>query len=83
MISPTHINIEDFKAIIADQFCVSAGAILLSDRFYEDLSADSMVMVELVLVLEEEMGVRIPDTVAERVRTVGGLWDYVNKCKEG
>ena len=48
-------------------------------RFIEDLGADSLDTVELVMALEEEFGVEIPDEDAERILTVGKLVDYLEQ----
>ena len=50
-----------------------------SDRFVEDLGADSLDLVELVMAFEEEFGVDIPDETAERIRTVGDVYRLASR----
>jgi len=62
---------ERVSTIVARNLSVSADKITLESRFAEDLGADSLDTVELVMALEEEFGCEIPDDAAEQIRTVG------------
>ncbi|RYD02786.1 acyl carrier protein [Desulforamulus aquiferis] len=58
------------KAIIVDQLSVDEADVSLEASFVDDLGADSLDIVELVMALEEEFGLEIPDEEAEKIRTV-------------
>lgn len=70
---------ERVKKIIVEQLGVKEEAVIESASFVDDLGADSLDTVELVMALEEEFGVEIPDSEAEGIRTVKQAIDYVNK----
>ncbi|MCH5231222.1 MAG: acyl carrier protein [Muribaculaceae bacterium] len=65
------------KNIIIDKLSVSGSEIHLNARLKEDLGADSLDAVELIMELEKEFGITIPDEKAERIRTVGHVIDYI------
>jgi acyl carrier protein len=67
------------KKIIVEQLGVKEDAVVNSASFVDDLGADSLDTVELVMALEEEFGVEIPDGDAESIRTVQQAIDYINK----
>ena len=69
--------LELVRAHLADAFRVEPARIWEGTRFREDLEADSLDLVELVVELEDRSGVRIPDDEAARIRTVGQAADYV------
>ena len=74
------MNIEQkVKDIIVQQLGVDPEKVKSAASFVEDLGADSLDTVELVMAFEEEFGVEIPDEEAEKIRTVG---DAVNYLKE-
>ena len=66
------------KWIIADQLSVGEGEIKSESSFIEDLGADSLDIVELVMAMEEEFEVEIPDEEAENIKTVGDAIHYIN-----
>lgn len=70
---------ERVKKIIVDQLGVSADSVQLDSSFVEDLGADSLDTVELVMALEEEFDIEIPDEEAEKISTVRTAVDYVQK----
>lgn len=70
------------KAIIADQLGVGEDEIKPESSFIEDLGADSLDIVELVMAMEEEFEVEIPDEEAENIKTVGDAINYVNTHKK-
>ncbi|MCD6429312.1 acyl carrier protein [bacterium] len=62
---------ERIKKIIAEQLMMEPEEIKDKDHFVEDLGADSLDVVELVMAFEEEFGIEIPDEEAEKIQTVG------------
>lgn len=70
------------KEIISEQLDVSEGDIELAKSFTDDLGADSLAIVELVLALEEKFGVKIPDDEVDGIKTVGDAVSYI-KTKTG
>ncbi|NBD14375.1 MULTISPECIES: acyl carrier protein [Corallococcus] len=70
------------KSIIADQLGVSEDEIKPESSFIEDLGADSLDIVELVMAMEEEFEVEIPDDEAENIKTVGDAVNYVKTHKK-
>ena len=76
-------NIEaKVKSIIADQLGVGEDENKPESSFIEDLGADSLDIVELVMAMEEEFEVEIPDEEAENIKTVGDAINYVNTHKK-
>lgn len=77
-------NIEEkVKEIIAEQLGVKKEEIKPESSFVDDLGADSLDTVEIVMALEEEFGIEIPDEDAEKISTVGEAIQYIeNKVKE-
>jgi|TARA_B100001741_G_scaffold44263_1_gene32255 acyl carrier protein len=65
------------KDIIVEQLGVNADQIKPEAKFIEDLGADSLDIVELVMALEEEFGTEIPDEEAEKLQTVGDVARFV------
>jgi acyl carrier protein len=70
------------KSIIADQLGVGEDEIKPESSFIEDLGADSLDIVELVMAMEEEFEVEIPDEEAENIKTVGDAINYINSHKK-
>ena len=70
---------EKVKKIIAEQLSVSEDQITPTASFVEDLGADSLDTVELVMALEEEFEIDIPDEEAEKLRTVGDALKYLHE----
>ncbi len=74
---------EKVKSIIAEQLGVKVEEIKPESSFVDDLGADSLDTVELVMALEEEFGIEIPDEDAEKMTTVGDALKYIEeKVKE-
>ena len=65
------------KKIVAEQLGVDESKIIPSARFSDDLNADSLDLVEMIMSLEEEFGVEIPDEDAEKILTVGDAMSYI------
>ncbi len=72
---------ERVTKIVAEQLGVAEGEISASSSFVDDLGADSLDTVELVMALEEEFDTEIPDEKAEKITTVQQAIDYVNSNK--
>ena len=70
------------KSIIAEQLGVGEDEIKPGSSFIEDLGADSLDIVELVMAMEEEFEVEIPDEEAEHIKTVADAINYVNNHKK-
>ncbi len=69
--------LEKVKGVIVEQLGVSEGEVTTDANFIEDLGADSLDTVELVMALEEEFDTEIPDDAAEKLSTVGSAVKYV------
>ena len=72
---------ERVKKIVIDHLGVDADKVVESASFIDDLGADSLDTVELVMAFEEEFGVEIPDDAAEKIATVKDAIDYIEANK--
>ena len=70
---------EKVKEIIVEQLGVAEASVTMEASFIDDLGADSLDIVELVMALEEEFDIEIPDADAEKVVTVGDVVDYIKE----
>jgi acyl carrier protein len=70
------------KKIITEQLDVEESSVTPEAKFIEDLGADSLDTVELVMALEEEFGIEIPDEDAEKIVTVKNAIDYIQEHKK-
>lgn len=68
---------EKVKKIIVEQLGVEEEEINMESSFIDDLGADSLDIVELIMALEEEFDIEIPDSEAEKIATVGDAVDYI------
>jgi acyl carrier protein len=73
---------EKVKDIIAEQLGVDVTEVVPDASFIDDLGADSLDTVELVMALEEEFGIEIPDEEAEKISTVKDAMDYISEHYE-
>lgn len=74
---------EKVKDIIVEQLGVDASQVTPEAKFVEDLGADSLDTVELVMAFEEEFGIEVPDEDAEKLQTVGDVLRYVEERQKG
>jgi len=70
--------IDDIKEVVVEQLSVNADEVKEESKFVEDLGADSLDVVELVMALEEKFDIEIPDEEAEKIQTVKDVIDYVS-----
>jgi len=70
---------ERVKQIIVEQLGVDAGEVTPTASFVDDLGADSLDLVELVMAFEEAFGIEIPDEDAEKISTVKDAIEYIDK----
>ena len=70
---------EKIRSIIAEQLGVKQEEVIENAKFIDDLGADSLDTVELVMALEEEFGIEIPDEDAEKMTTVGEAIKYIEQ----
>jgi acyl carrier protein len=68
---------ERIKKIIVEQLGVEEGDVQMESSFIEDLGADSLDIVELIMALEEEFDIEIPDSEAEKITTVADAVEYI------
>ena len=72
---------EKVKVITAEQLDIDESIITMDSSFINDLEADSLTLVQLMMALEEEFDVEIPDEDADEISTVGDAVNYINtKC---
>jgi acyl carrier protein len=72
---------EKVKEVIIEQLAVEEDAIKLDTSFIDDLGADSLDIVELIMALEEEFDLQIPDSEAEKIASVGDVVEYIKNNK--
>jgi acyl carrier protein len=70
------------KDIMVEQLGVNADQVTLDAKIVEDLGADSLDVVELIMGLEEEFGYEIPDQEAEKLQTVGDVIKYIEEHQQ-
>jgi acyl carrier protein len=68
---------ESVKNILVEQLGVDAGDVAMESNFIDDLNADSLDIVELIMAMEQEFGISIPDEEAERIKTVGDAVQFI------
>ena len=72
---------DKIKDIIIDQLQVEESDVNMDTNLRKDLSADSLDAVEIIMAIEDEYGIEIPDEEAEKIQTVGDLVRYVEENK--
>lgn len=73
---------EKIQAIVADKLSIDAESVTMEASFIDDLNADSLDIVELVMALEDELDMEIPDEDVENFKTVGDVVQYVKAHNE-
>ncbi|SDF77185.1 acyl carrier protein [Sporolituus thermophilus] len=71
------------KEIVVEQLGVDEADVTMESTFIDDLGADSLDIVELIMAFEEEFNIEIPDEVAEKIKTVKDAVEYIDKEKQG
>ena len=74
-------TLDKVKEIIIDKLGIDSSKITLEAKFINDLGADSLDTVELIMQFEEEFEIEIPDEDAEKITSVGETVDYINNIK--
>ena len=72
---------DEVKEVIVEQLNVSPDEVKPEAKFVEDLGADSLDVVEMIMALEEKFEIEIPDSDAEKIQTVQDVVDYIEKAK--
>ncbi|MCK9338151.1 MAG: acyl carrier protein [Arcobacteraceae bacterium] len=72
---------DDVKDVVVEQLDCNPDEVKEGSKFIEDLGADSLDVVELVMALEEKFGIEIPDEDAEKIMTVGDAIKYIEDNK--
>ena len=67
------------KAIVVEQLGVDEAAVTIDSTFIDDLGADSLDIVELIMAFEEEFEIEIPDDAAEKIKTVRNAVEYIDQ----
>lgn len=70
---------EKVRTIVVEQLGVDEADVQIDSTFIDDLGADSLDIVELIMAFEEEFEIEIPDDVAEKIKTVKDTVDYIDK----
>ena len=73
---------EKVKGVIVEQLGVAEGNITMKASFIDDLGADSLDIVELIMSIEDEFGIEVPDNAAEKISTVGDVVKYIEGLKQ-
>ncbi len=70
------------KEIVVEQLGVDEADVTINSTFIDDLGADSLDIVELIMAFEEEFSIEIPDEIAEKIKTVKDTVEYIDKEKQ-
>ncbi|HEB8089554.1 TPA: acyl carrier protein [Campylobacter jejuni] len=73
---------DDVKAVVVEQLSIDADAVKMESKIIEDLSADSLDVVELIMALEEKFEVEIPDSDAEKLIKIEDVVNYIDNLKK-
>jgi len=71
---------ESVQNILVEQLGVDSDIVTMESNFIDDLNADSLDIVELVMAMEQEFGISIPDEEAEKIKTVGDAVDFIKSA---
>ena len=72
---------EKVRDIVVDQLGVEPDEVAIESTYIDDLGADSLDIVELIMAFEEEFGIEIPDEAAEKIKTVQDVVSYIDQNK--
>ncbi|MCI7477363.1 MAG: acyl carrier protein [Selenomonadales bacterium] len=72
---------EKVRDIVVEQLSVEADEVAIESTFIDDLGADSLDIVELIMAFEEEFGIEIPDEAAEKIKSVQDVVTYIDQNK--
>ncbi len=67
------------KGIIVEQLAVDPEDVTMEASFIDDLNADSLDLVELIMEIEEKFGIQVPDDAAEKIKSVGDAVNYIQE----
>ncbi|MBP3431502.1 MAG: acyl carrier protein [Clostridia bacterium] len=73
--------LEKVKELVAEQLGISKDEVLAESNIIEDLGADSLDVIEMLMTLEEEFGISIPDDQINQIKTVSEIVELIEKCK--
>ncbi|MBQ4159663.1 MAG: acyl carrier protein [Clostridia bacterium] len=73
------MNFDKIREIIAEQLGIDADSITMDSSFVDDLGADSLDIVSLIMALEEEFGIEFAEEDAEKIKTVGDAVNYISE----
>ncbi|HDZ4931214.1 TPA: acyl carrier protein [Campylobacter jejuni] len=73
---------DDVKAVVVEQLSIDADAVKMESKIIEDLGADSLDVVELIMALEEKFEVEIPDSDAEKLIKIQDVVNYIDNLKK-
>lgn len=73
---------DDVKAVVVEQLSIDSDAVKMESKIIEDLGADSLDVVELIMALEEKFEVEIPDSDAEKLVKIGDVVNYIENLKK-
>lgn len=73
---------DDVKSVVVEQLSIDADAVKMDSKIIEDLGADSLDVVELIMALEEKFGIEIPDSDAEKLIKIEDVVNYINNLKK-
>lgn len=74
--------IEKVKELVAEQLGISKDTVAIESNIIEDLGADSLDVIEMLMTLEEEFGITIPDEKINQIKTVGEIVDLIEEAKK-
>lgn len=75
------MTFEKVRDIVVEQLSVEADEVTIESTFIDDLGADSLDIVELIMAFEEEFGIDIPDDAAEKIKSVQDVVTYIDQNK--
>ena len=74
--------IDKVKELVAEQLGISKDTITAESNIIEDLGADSLDVIEMLMTLEEEYGITIPDEKISQIKTIGQIVDLIEECQK-